>query len=334
MEKIKALVVGCGSIGKRHISNLKSLGLEVYAYDISKETREAIEKEFKIKTFDDYETALKFLSEKTDSINISIICTPTDKHVEVASKALDCDFHTFIEKPISNSIKGVSSLIKKAREKKLINLVGCNMRYHKPLKTVRDILKSKVLGEVYSIRSYFGHYLPYWRPNVDYRKTYSASLKRGGGIILESIHEIDYLMWLFGDIKEFKVISKKKSKLEIDSEDIASIIIEFESGVIGEIHLDYLQKCKHRGCEIVGSNGTLIWESFGKNPEIAFIKQYDDKIKKWNIREIKPDINQPYIDEMKHLINCILKKEESQNDFEQALKVLKLTLKLKSFTQE
>jgi predicted dehydrogenase len=94
----------------------------------------------------------------------------------------------------------------------------------------------------------------------------------GGGVILDGIHEVDYLSWFFGDVVSVSCSSAKLSELDIDVEDYAHLNIRHASGVRSEIHLDYLRKYKRRGLEIVGTEGSLIWLSEGKIPEHCSVR--------------------------------------------------------------
>ena len=90
------------------------------------------------------------------------------------------------------------------------------------------------------------------------------------------IHEIDYLYWIFGEVKEIFSISGKFSDLEIDVEDLSSILISFQNNIIGEVHLDYFQKPTFRCCKIIGTNGTIYWDS-----DINLVKIFDHKTKNY-----------------------------------------------------
>src|SRR5436309_2376616 len=97
------------------------------------------------------------------------------------------------------------------------------------------------------------------RPGAEYRSLYCSRAEAGGGVILDAIHEIDYLAWLFGPVERVSAEAGRIGDLDIDVEDYASLALMHRGGVRSEIHLDYLQRWKRRGCEVVGSEGTLIW---------------------------------------------------------------------------
>jgi predicted dehydrogenase len=110
-------------------------------------------------------------------------------------------------------------------------MVGYNLRFMKSLKKFREILKKNTIGKILSIRSEVGSYLPSWRPDSDYKKSVSAIKKLGGGVLLELSHDIDYLVWLFGNVKWVSSTIHRQSNLKIDTEDTAHITLCL-SGVI------------------------------------------------------------------------------------------------------
>jgi len=257
---MKFLVIGCGSIGERHFKNLISLKQEVIACDVEEVIRRKIEEKYGVKSYSDYKEA--FLKENIKAV---LICTPTATHLPLAKYAAERSCHLFIEKPICYELTGLDSLLEMVREKNLILLGACNMRFHKPLRIIKECIDRGELGRILSLRAYFGHYLPNWRPLKDYRKSYSAKHEEGG-ILLDCIHEVDYLTWLGGEVKRLFCFRKKVSDLEVEAEDIAEIILEFENRAVGQIHMDYLRHNKLRLVEVVGAKGTIFWQSKGKLP--------------------------------------------------------------------
>ena len=108
-----------------------------------------------------------------------------------------------------------------------------------------------------------GSYLPDWHPYEDYRNSYASKENLGGGVVLTCIHEIDYLHWFFGEIKELFAMTGKFSDLKIEVDDLASVTMKFSNNIIVELHLDFFQKPDFRCCKIIGTNGTIYWDSDG-----------------------------------------------------------------------
>ena len=313
---MKFLIAGFGSIGKRHLENiLTSSNSEVIVYSKRKDLLSLEKKNIKI--FDSLE---RCLSEKPD---IGFVTNETAYHIPVSKKLAQSGLDLFIEKPLSNSIKSVSELVKIVKMKKLITLMGCNLRFHDCIKKMKSLIKEEKIGKIISVQVECGTYLPDWHPNEDYSKGYSARDDLGGGVVLTCIHEIDYLYWFFGQVQEVFSITGKFSNLKLKSSDLSAIIMRFRNDIIAEVHLDYFQKPEARSCKIIGTKGTIIWNSLDNE-----VKLYDLKNKKWitklKIKNYKK--NDMYKKELAHFLQCVRQKRKSLNDISQGEYVLKIAL--------
>jgi predicted dehydrogenase len=122
-----------------------------------------------------------------------------------------------------------------------------------------EMIAAGDLGQIVTTRLWFGSWLPDWRPNVDYRETYSARADLGGGILLDAIHELDLLLWMAHDEDDFDVIGAvldRLGPLDIDVEDTAHALLRHVDGWTAEVALDYLSRQYRRGVEIVGTEAT------------------------------------------------------------------------------
>ena len=311
------LVIGCGSIGQRHIKNLIGLGHKVSVCEQDPTRADRIKKLYRIEVFNDLEKALAD-SEKYAG---ALICTPTSLHVSNAIKAAKRGLHLFIEKPLSDGVKKISELRRIIKQKRLVAFVGCNIRFLPSLNQVKKLIDAGAIGKVLSVRGSRGFYLPYWRPGQDYTKSYSAQKKLGGGVILDDIHDIDLLYWLFSDVREVFCVTGKISKLKIDTEDIAEIFMRFKTGVIAQIHLDYLQRTYRSNYEFIGEKGVIVWNYITQK-----IRLYPEKSNRCRVFEksINASHDSMYIEEIKHFIDCIKGKSKAVNDLKQARDVLKI----------
>jgi len=316
---MKFLVVGCGSIGQRHLQNLRNLSAgEIIVYRVKKRELSEIEEKYCVRTYTDLDEAL-------DQNPAAVLVTnPTSLHMPIALAAAKRGCHLFIEKPISHSLDGVDELVNIAGEKNLVILVGYNLRFHQSVRLIKDLLDKNRIGNVVSARVQAGQYLPDWHPYEDYREGHSASRSLGGGVILDLSHELDYIRWFLGEVKEVFSFSDKLSHLDIDTEDVAEILLRFHSGAIAEVHLDYVQRSSSRSCQIIGEEGTILLDSNEKN-----VKLFSIKDKKWQVFPENLDYNQMYVEEMKHFINCIEGKEEPIIDVTEGKKVLEIALAAK-----
>jgi predicted dehydrogenase len=266
---VKALIAGLGSIGQRHVRNLRQLvgpDIEVIAYrarrlgsvvtDRLEVARgEDVEEALGVRAFTDLDGAL---AERPD---IAFICNPSGLHMAVASRAAACGAHLFIEKPLSDRLEGVAELIATTERRRLVAAVGCQLRFHPCLARARDLVNTGAIGRVVAARVQVGEYLPGWHPYEDYRESYAARRDLGGGVVLTLIHELDYAYWLFGMPHRVFALGGHLSRLEMDVEDTASILLECRAAdgrpIPVHVQMDYLQRPPSRNCEIVGDNGRI-----------------------------------------------------------------------------
>jgi predicted dehydrogenase len=318
--QMKFLVVGCGSIGKRHLGNLKFLGADrLMAVDPDESRRQEVVALFDLEAFASLDSALQ------QSPHVALICTPNSLHLEGAMAAARAGCHLFVEKPLSHTLKGVAGLIQEVEKKGLVTLIGCNFKFHPSFAKMKAIIESGDLGRILSARCQFGQYLPDWHPWEDYRKTYSARSDLGGGILLDS-HEIDYMQWFLGDVSELFCFAAKVSNLEIDTEDTAAVLLKFKSGTIAQIHLDYTQRAYQRNYEFFGENGTLKW-NFADGKVCLYLASAN----KWKIFE-EPrnyDLNEMYKEEMKHFIGSIKNGKKTATDVFSGWRTLQIIMAAK-----
>ena len=295
----RVLIVGLGSIGRRHIRIIQELysNIEIVVLRHKQcEDMDILGIHNCVTTIDDA------LSLKPDA---AIIANPATKHLEVAELLAEDNVHLLIEKPIAESSTGVQKLIEVCRKKKVVLMVAYNLRFLPSLIEFREQLKQKKTGKVLSVRAEVGQYLPDWRPDMDYRKSVSAQKSLGGGVLLELSHEIDYLSWLFGSIKWVKSYVSKRSDLEIDVEDTANVILGFEqssnSQLIGTLNMDFVRHDYTRQCTVIGEKGTLRWDGM-----VGDIQYFPKGGKKWEVLfSSSPDRDYTYAEEIKHFFSSI-----------------------------
>lgn len=242
-------VIGQGSIGTRHAQNLLTLGCQVIVCDPFQD-QSPLENVLFTKSVD----------EALSKSHIAIIASPSSEHFTQARQALEYGCHVLLEKPFATTREDARLLLEYVRQSKKTLAVGMNLRFHPSLIKVRELIQSGAIGEPRVAHITFGSWLPGWRPGVDYRSTYSARAELGGGVLLDAIHEIDYLIWLFGSVGEVSTAYLGRlSNLEIDVEDTALFTLTHSSNVISTVALDYIDREYRRGCRIIGEEGTVEW---------------------------------------------------------------------------
>jgi len=262
---VRLLVAGLGSIGARHAENAAGLeGVETAVFDAAPERAVEIGSRIGARSFTSLDAALQWRPEA------AVVAVPTSMHLGIAQTLVEAGAHLLVEKPISDSLAGVDAFLDTADLLGRKVFVVCNMRFHPAIKAVREALPK--IGRPLFARAHYGNYLPDMRPGADYRKLYCAQKSMGGGVILDAIHELDYLSWFLGPMECLGCEFAKLSELDIDVEDYASLSIRHADGFRSEVHLDYLRRCKRRGLEVAGAGGSVVWLSEGKKPERCTVR--------------------------------------------------------------
>jgi predicted dehydrogenase len=315
----KILVVGVGSIGSVHAKYAKKVA-SVGVVDSKSQSADKLGRLLGVRSFGNN---IKLASDwNADGI---IISTPNDTHVALARYFMNKNTQILIEKPLSHSLKEAKELINLSHQYNINVFVVCNMRFHPAIRLIKDNISN--IGRVFFARAHYGNYLPNMRTNVDYRNLYVAD-RNQGGVVLDSIHELDYLSWLFGPIKNITAKADRLGDMEIESENYSSIINKHKSGVYTEVHLDFLRPVKRRGCEIVGELGILDWQSEGKNPEHCKVSIFKKEIGWKSLMDVKDnDPTNTFKNVMENFIDAINGKSHNLQNGTEALALLSSALK-------
>lgn len=292
----RALVVGCGSIGRRHAKNLKTLGVGQLAFcDTSSDALERCRSEVVGDHFARYDDALREFKP-----NIVLICTPPVFHLEQALEALRAHAHVFVEKPLSHESSGLQTLIAEARRTNRKVQVGYNLRFHPGLQILKELIDSGKMGRVLWLNSEAGQYLPDWRPWQNYRESYSGREELGGGIILDGSHELDYICWLLGRPTEVICRAEHLSGLEVDVEDSAWIYLTFPERRRADLHLDFVQRTYTRTCKVVGEKGTALWDFSSQE-----VRWFSASEPEWKSIPYRFEPNDMYVAEISHFFESL-----------------------------
>lgn len=284
--KKAVLVLGCGSIGRRHIRNLRLLGRRVLAYDPDIARRDWVRRELGCETVDDPRRALD------NDLEATWICTPPHRHAQGARSALARGIPCFIEKPLAHNRTDGEALAALSRRSRTRAAVGYQLRWMPALRWIKKSLEAGRWGKLLHLRAYVGQYLPDWRPWQDYRKSYTADRSQGGGVLLDCSHEIDLCRWLAGEIREAYCRAERLSTLDIAVADTAELVLGFESGAMGSVHLDMISRGPRRGLEILATEATVIWDQ----PSFT-VRIYSAKTRRWSEKRFPFDVNELYLEE-------------------------------------
>lgn len=333
---MKALFAGLGSIGQRHLRNLRALrkgNVEVLAYRARRRAAvvteqlavapgEDVERAYEVRVYGDLEAAL---GERPDVV---FVCNPSSLHLPVARPAAEAGAHLFLEKPVSHTIDGVDALVAAVESRGLVAAVGCQLRFHPCLRRLRTLLDEGALGRVVAARVHVGEYLPGWHPYEDYRDGYAARADLGGGVVLTLIHELDYVYWLFGLPRRLWALGGHLSRLDVDVEDTASILLDYERDgrpLPVHVQMDYLQRPPSRGCEVVGDAGRVVVDL--RAPSLVWYG--DDGTEREALRPNAFDRNQLFVDAMANFLASVDGRERPAVGLRDGADGLRLALAVK-----
>jgi len=241
----RILVVGAGSIGTRHARNFQALGAIVEVTD--PDTGRAADCGAGTPVADGLA--------HPDNYDGIVLASPTALHAEQLWAASTRP--VLVEKPVARRSADLDGLPADAAV-----MVGYNLRFHEPVQRLMSMVHAGEAGNIVGARLWFGSHLPDWRPGVDYTTTYSARAELGGGVLLDAIHELDLLLWLFSehDDATFAVagaVVARVGSLDIDVEDTVRAVLTHRQGTSALIELDYLSRRYRRGIEVLGDRATL-----------------------------------------------------------------------------
>ncbi len=316
------LICGLGSIGQRHLRILKSLGVNDFVALRSGKGK-SIKGDSQVNEISD-------LKELTGiKVNGALITNPTSLHIDTAIETASLGIPLFIEKPLGNSLEKSDELKKIIVDNHIPVLMGYNLLYHPCIEAIKKFITEGKIGKAISARSQFGTYMPDWHKDEDYKKSYAARVTLGGGVILTSIHEQNYLTDFFGNVEEVKAMEVGGKILEIDAEEGVEILMKHSGGVISNIHLNFFQKPYFRNCQVIGTEGTIYWDFM--IPEVKLLFKDKTEIIKYGNGPMEL-LETSYVNQMKHFLEIINKGTEPRINLSKGIDDMKVAFKILSET--
>jgi predicted dehydrogenase len=323
---VKVLVAGLGSIGQRHVRNLRELlgdSLELLAYrvrnsspvirpDLSAADGGDVESEYGIRSFDDLDAAL---AEAPDAV---FVTNPNHLHVPVALAAARAGCHVFLEKPVSNDLVGVDELAAEIERQGVVCFVGYQLRFHPAFRELERLLAEGALGTLLAVRIEFGEYLPGWHPYEDYRQLHVSRRAEGGGVLLAQIHDLDVVYALFGLPRRVFALGGKRSTLDVDVEDTVSMLLD--CGVPVNVHQDLLQRPPARVYELIGEDGKAVWDAHAGTLTVTRPDGEAD------VRDVSINRNDLFLDQLRHFLACVRGEEQPLVDLAAGVDSLRIAL--------
>ena len=333
---MKALFIGLGSIGQRHLRNLKYLrpDAQIAAVRSHKSApvlselnqvipQANIKDHYNINEFHSLSTAL------TDCPDLIFVTNPSSMHIDASIQAVNSGAYVFVEKPLSHNWKGVEELLQaeKNQGRKKVTM-GYQYRFHPAMQLVKSILDKSIIGHLVGARLVNGEYMPNWHPYEDYRTSYAARKDLGGGDLVTQIHDFDYALWLFGQPKQIFAVGGHLSSLEIDVEDSVQVLMQCESEgceLPVSISMDYLQWPSAKGFTIVGDAGRIVCDITNSTVSVSNLQSKDTEFHEF------PDLNRNdiFLDEMRNFLSFASGDTQPIVDLTEGIRSLRIALAAK-----
>lgn len=326
---MKFAVVGCGSMGNRRIRYIQHLKAgEIIAYDVRNDRMAEVREKYSIQT-------IKGVRELIESNPAAIfICVPPSEHVYYLNLAVQQGWHFMTEQPISHTMDGLEAILADVQRKNLVSHVSCNNRFHQAVKKMKLLIAEGVIGPVLSGVVETGEWLPDWHPYEPYTDYYPSKRSMGGG--LDAVCDLEWLINIFGSVSRMTCLAGKRSTLDIDTDDVVQILVEFKSGPQIFLHTDMLQRIFEHKAKFIGEKGTIIC-----NFATQEISLFQADSKEWRIirneveavqvgdMKMKPDwewVEPMYLEDSAVFINHLINKDCSIDSLKDGIRNLQLIL--------
>lgn len=314
-QDLSALVVGFGSIGRRHARVLGEIGVkDIRIAELSPELRQMASDDPEVSQV--FESLEDGLASKPDTV---FVCSPTALHVEQIKAALEAGADVLTEKPLASSPEGIDELDKLAKEKDKIVMVAHCFRFHEGLRRAKNWLDEGKIGRLVSVRCVVGEYIPEVIPNYMnmYYSQYSGAY--------ELMHDIDLALWYAGQpVKRVMGMDGSFSDAGMKSPDVVEMVIEFPDRLLANVHLDFFQRARHRQVELYGTDGTIYVE-FAKWDECS-VSIYQAENREWHHQEFKTDRDDMFRDEDKAFLQAAASRSAVPIDITEGRKAVDVML--------
>ena len=332
------LILGLGSIGQRHLRNLRKIDKKINFYAVRKKfftphldnKNKVIKGDIKKKYNIMYLKNLDQINKDRLSIDAAFVCTPSKFHIDEAIWLAKNNINIFVEKPLGDSFRNLDKLKNLLRKKSnLKHMMGYQLKFNPIILKLKNFLSKKIIGDIYYVDIHHGEHINDFHPYEDYKHSYAAKKSLGGGVVLTQIHEIDYMLFLFDkyELVTKSYISSKVSDLQIDVEDTLSaqfILRDVKRKLICQLHTNFYEKPKRRQINIIGKKGKIFCD---------LNKGIINVFRNGKVRKIlfNFDRNKIFMKQVKYFLNCIKKNKKisSKLDVINGAKSLDLALRLK-----
>ncbi len=316
------LVIGLGSMGKRRVRNLQSLGMKnIFGFDPKQSRCDESNSKYNINTYNNFDDAMKIVN-----FDVFIISTPPNLHMQYAYIALENSIHCFIEASVIDSEK-ILELSKRIKNKDVIIVPSSTMSYFPFAQKIKELLALNIIGKPLNFNYQTGQYLPDWHPWEEITDFYVSNRATGAGREIVPF-ELTWLNNIFGDAKPLACVKRKLTDIDAPIDDIYHCILQYPNDLIGNLTVEVISRPKDtREFRLIGSMGQIVYS--GETNRLKYINTTMDdweyiSFEKGNIEAQYINPEEPYINEIKDFLNAIDTKNINNfpNSLEKDYKIL------------
>lgn len=276
-NKTRVLIVGLGSIGRRHARLLSGrTDVELHICDTVPENRSQTLGLLLNSPAGTYSVFSEAIKAKPD---IAFICVPNHLHVPLGLQAIKEGVDVFVEKPISDSLDAARNLVDAAESSGRFLQVGYMLRLDEGLCKLKKIVETGGVGNLVGGRAMIGTYITLLNAKSPDR------INQLNSLIVDYTHELDFIRWFFGDVTDVMAMSSQIGDMELKPQpNVFQMILKMNNGALVQVHMDYVQFPQRRLFEIYGDRGTLIYDFMsGEIRHFLFQQEY-----KWEDMSVAP----------------------------------------------
>ena len=306
-QTITVAQIGCGYWGPNVLRNFCAQpGCRVkYVVEINPERQAYVRANFpQSEVVNSVETILR-----DPEIDAVVVATPASSHYEFANQVLEAGKHTFVEKPLATSTQEADKLVKIAAESNKTLMVGHTFLYNAAVRYARELVATEQLGELYYI---YSQRLNLGQVRSDVNAWWNLAP-----------HDVSILLYLMNNELPVSVTAEGVSYIQPGIEDVVFATLKWASGIIGHIHVSWLDPGKIRKMTLVGSRKMVVYDDVSDDkiavydkgidrvPKIGERMDYDDPHKFQLIHRTGdiwlPKINfqEPLKTEASHFLECV-----------------------------
>jgi predicted dehydrogenase len=314
-EQKHILIIGSGSVGRRHAVNFKKLGVEISAFDPRPDRLDELNREVGAKRL------FGKLCEALDGnhYDAAIVASPTSFHVEQSMELISRKIPVLLEKPLSKDLKTAKKLAMLVKENNTPILLGYTWRWWEPLIVARRMILEGEIGRIIHVRMSMAAHLADWHPWEQYQDFFMASKELGGGALLDESHWIDLMIWFFGMPDAIFASIDRIGALEIETDDNVDMLAFYKSGIRVSLHLDLNCRPHEKTILFSGEKGSLKWTADPNG--ICLGKTWENK---WDFMEFKCQRNDMFVAEAKDFLEVVAGTKTPQCTIDDGLKVMRV----------